>query len=45
MKKVALFAFNGDPVCFIHVLLNAREFTAKGWKTVIVMEGASHQTG
>lgn len=23
MKKVALFAFNGDSMCFIHVLLNA----------------------
>ncbi len=20
MKKIALFAFNGDPLCFIHVL-------------------------
>ena len=24
MKKMALFVFNGDPMCFIHVLLNAR---------------------
>jgi hypothetical protein len=23
MKKIALFVFNGDPMCFIHVLLNA----------------------
>ena len=23
MKKNALFVFNGDPMCFIHVLLNA----------------------
>jgi hypothetical protein len=23
MKKFALFVFNGDPICFIHVLLNA----------------------
>jgi len=23
MKKFALFMFNGDPMCFIHVLLNA----------------------
>ena len=22
-KKYALFAFNGDPMCFIHVILNA----------------------
>jgi len=23
MQKFALFVFNGDPICFIHVLLNA----------------------
>ena len=31
MKKAALFAFNGDPVCFIHVLLNSLEFEKKGF--------------
>jgi hypothetical protein len=35
MKKIALFVFNGDPMCFIHVLLNAldmkqKEYDAKG---------------
>ncbi len=29
MKKFALFAFNGDSVCFIHVLLNALDRKAK----------------
>jgi hypothetical protein len=43
MKKVALFAFNGDPMCFIHVLLNALDMHAKGQKTKIVMEGAATQ--
>lgn len=28
MQKVALFVFNGDPRCFIHVLLNALELKA-----------------
>jgi len=23
LQKFALFVFNGDPICFIHVLLNA----------------------
>ena len=41
MKKVALFVFNGDPMCFIHVLLNALDMHAKGYKTAVVVEGAA----
>lgn len=40
MKK-ALFAFKGDPVCFIHVLLNAIDMDEKGIEVRIVMEGAA----
>ena len=29
MKKIALFVFNGDPMCFIHVLLNALDLDSK----------------
>ena len=43
MKKIALFAFNGDPMCFIHVLLNALDMHAKGVETKIVLEGAATQ--
>ena len=43
MKKVALFAFNGDPMCFIHVLLNALDMHANGVETKIVLEGAATQ--
>jgi len=39
--NVALFVFNGDPMCFIHVLLNALDMDAKGCNPHIVMEGAS----
>lgn len=39
--KTALFVFNGDPMCFIHVLLNALDLHAAGNEAVIVMEGAS----
>ncbi len=39
--KTALFVFNGDPMCFIHVLLNALDLHAAGHEAVIVMEGAS----
>jgi hypothetical protein len=31
MKKIALFVFNGDPMCFIHVLLNALDMEEKDW--------------
>ena len=39
--KTVLFVFNGDPMCFIHVLLNALDLHGHGHETCIVMEGAS----
>jgi len=41
MKKIALFVFNGDPMCFIHVLLNALDMNAKGQEGRIVIEGSA----
>jgi hypothetical protein len=41
MKKFALFVFNGDPMCFIHVLLNALDMKTKGDEAKIIIEGAS----
>ncbi len=41
MKKIALFVFNGDPMCFIHVLLNALDMKEKGHAPRIILEGAS----
>jgi len=41
MKKTALFAFNEDPMCFIHVLLNAIDFNARGYEVKIIFEGGS----
>lgn len=41
MHKFALFVFNGDPLCFIHVLLNALDIKAKGHEAKIILEGAS----
>ncbi len=41
--KTVLFAFNGDPVCFVHVLLNALEMHDQGHQVQIVMEGAATQ--
>lgn len=41
MAKNALFVFNGDPMCFIHVLLNALDMHAKGDEVTLILEGAS----
>ena len=41
MQKVALFVFNGDPMCFIHVLLNALDMNERGTESHIVIEGAA----
>ncbi len=41
MKKFALFSFNGDPMCFIHVLLNALELNVNGHEVKVIIEGAS----
>ena len=43
MKKFALFVFNGDPMCFIHVLLNALDMSDKGYEAKIIIEGAAAQ--
>jgi len=43
MKRIVLFAFNGDPVCFIHVLLNALDMNEKGYIIKIIIEGAATQ--
>ena len=41
MKKLALFAFNGDPMCFIHILLNALDMNEKGFDGKIIIEGSA----
>jgi len=41
MKNIALFVFNGDPMCFIHVLLNAHDMSEKGINVQVVVEGAA----
>ena len=39
MKKLALFAFQGDPVCFVHVLLNALDMNGRDHDVQIIVEG------
>ncbi|MFX1570499.1 MAG: DsrE family protein [Promethearchaeota archaeon] len=40
-KKFALFAFNGDPMCFIHVILNALDMNKKGYDVKVIVEGSA----
>ena len=39
MKKIVLFAFKGDSMCFVHVLLNAIDMHSKEYDVKIVIEG------
>ncbi|MBU1003236.1 MAG: DsrE family protein [Proteobacteria bacterium] len=41
MQKIALFAFNGELLCFVHVMLNALDMKAKDFDVRLVFEGAS----
>ena len=39
MQKTMIFAFRGDPMCFIHVLLNGLDMQERGLGGEIVVEG------
>jgi hypothetical protein len=41
MKKFALFAFNGEPMCFVHALLNALDMKEKGHDIRLIIEGTA----
>ena len=41
MSKIALFAFNGEPMCFVHVMLNAIEMKEKGYDIKVILEGSA----
>ncbi len=38
-RKMALFAFNGTPMYFVHALLNALDMKEKGYDVKLVIEG------
>jgi len=40
-KKMALFAFNGEPMCFVHVLLNALDMQTRGYDVALIIEGSA----
>lgn len=41
VKKVALFAFRGEPMCFVHALLNALDMKEKGYDIKLIIEGTA----
>jgi hypothetical protein len=38
-KKVAIFAYNGEPMCFMHVLLNTLDMKERGYDVKLIIEG------
>jgi hypothetical protein len=40
-KKVSIFAFNGDPMCFAHALLNTQNMKENGYDVKWVIEGSA----
>jgi hypothetical protein len=39
MRKVALFAFSGDPASFAHAMLTAMDMKDRSWEVKVVVEG------
>ena len=40
-RKIVLVAFNGEGMCFVHVLLNALDMHEKGCEVKLVIEGSA----
>lgn len=41
MKKIALFAFNGEPMCFVHALLTALDMNERKYDVKLIIEGTA----
>ncbi|TCK92796.1 DsrE/DsrF/DsrH-like protein [Natranaerovirga hydrolytica] len=41
MEKIAMFAFKGEKMCFVHVLLNALDMKSKNMDVEVILEGES----
>jgi hypothetical protein len=39
MKKIAVFAFQGELMCFAHSMLNVLDLNAKGHEVKLIIEG------
>jgi hypothetical protein len=40
-RRVVLVAFNGEAMCFVHVLLNALDMKERGYDVKVVIEGSA----
>lgn len=38
-RKIALFVFNGEELCFIHALMNTLDMKEKGYDVKMIIEG------
>lgn len=43
MNKIVIFAFRGDPMCFVHVLLNGLDLAKRDLVGTIIIEGDAVQ--
>ncbi|MDD3148490.1 MAG: cytoplasmic protein [Candidatus Riflebacteria bacterium] len=41
MKKIAVFAFQGELMCFAHALLNTIDLSEKGYEVQLIIEGGA----
>jgi len=41
MKKIALVAYQGELMCFSHVMLYALDYAEKGYEVAVIIEGAA----
>ena len=41
IRKVAIFAFNGEPMCFAHAMLNSLDMLDKGYDIKLIIEGSA----
>ncbi len=41
MKKIAIFAFQGELMCFAHALLNCLDLHSKGFQVRLIIEGSA----
>jgi hypothetical protein len=40
-RKIAIFAFRGETMCFAHALLNALDLKEKGYDVKLIIEGTA----
>lgn len=40
-KKMAIFAFQGEPMCFAHALLNTLDLNEQGYEVKLIIEGSA----